>query len=506
MRPLRQIRLCVRARARDERGIALVMALGILVVLGISGTTMFVYSSQNATSARHDGQQASASAVAEAGLRAAYSTLNYPSNNALNANLLPACTGTTDCRRIDVATGYALYGGTLDSRTGTWTLVSTGYVRNGDTAAQSTSTGLTKHRIRASVTIEPTTTQPLNNPAWNYIYATHPATPGVCDEIIQQSVQIASPLFVNGNLCFQNTATMTSGSLNVKGSLTLTQKQNGVGTSSNPISDAHIGGGCKYQNNAQHTPCQGAVDNVYARTLDTTPAAVTPPIVYWDSWYLNASPGPYFPCTTSSGPVPTFDNDQGSTPDASKRNNSVATAFNLTPSTSYTCQTVGGELSWNATTRLLTVSGTIFIDGSAYIQNGAVNSYNGQAALYLSGTFLMKNSKLCAGLNNAGTDCDTANWDPNHELLAIIANGSGGQVNSWDSEQIVSSTYQGALYATKSIDTDTTSSVDGPLCGDAVNLGQSATTSFPTITVVPVGMPSNPTVYAQPEQLIYLDG
>ena len=70
------------------------------------------------------------------------------------------------------------------------------------------------------------------------------------------------------------------------------------------------------------------------------------------------------------------------------------------------------------------------------------------------------------------------------------------------SEQIISSTYQGALFATKSIDTDTTSGVDGPLCGDAVNLGQSATTSFPTITVVPVGMPSNPTVYAQPQSLV----
>ena len=54
------------------------------------------------------------------------------------------------------------------------------------------------------------------------------------------------------------------------------------------------------------------------------------------------------------------------------------------------------------------------------------------------------------------------------------------------------------MYATKSIDTDTTSTVDGPMIGDQVNLGQSANTSFPTITVVPVGMPSNPVVYAQP--------
>ena len=56
----------------------------------------------------------------------------------------------------------------------------------------------------------------------------------------------------------------------------------------------------------------------------------------------------------------------------------------------------------------------------------------GQATLYLSGTFLLKNSKLCAGVNPAGTDCDTTGWDPNANLLGIITNGSGGQVNSWD--------------------------------------------------------------------------
>ena len=489
---------------RDQRGIALVMALGILLVLGIAGTSVYVYSTQNATSSRHDMETTAAGAAAEAGLRAAFATLNYPSNNALKASLLPACTGTTDCNRLNLPTGYALWGGTLSNST--WTIVSTGYVRNSDTAALAGSTGLTRHRMRASVDVKPTTTQPLNNPAWNYIYATHPATPGVCDEIVQQSVQIASPFFVNGNLCLQNTATIVSGPLNVKGSLTLQQKQNAVGTSSAPLTDAHIAGGCQWQNNAFHSPCQGAVDNVYAKVLDTTPASVTPPVVYWDSWYLNASPGPYFPCSNPTGSVPTFDNDQGSTPDTTKRNNSVTTAFNLTPSTSYSCKTAGGELSWNASTKVLTVSGTIFIDGSAYIQNGAVNTYNGQAVLYLSGTFLLKNSKLCAGLNSAGTDCDTKTWNPNTELFAIVANGSGGQVNSWDSEQLVSSTFQGALFATKSIDTDTTSSVDGPLCGDAVNLGQSATTSFPTITIVPAGMPSNPTVYAQPQMPVYLDG
>jgi len=47
------------------------------------------------------------------------------------------------------------------------------------------------------------------------------------------------------------------------------------------------------------------------------------------------------------------------------------------------------------------------------------------------------------------------------------------------------------------IDIGTTSNVDGPLVGYQVIIGQSVTTSFPSITIVPNGMPANPTAYAQ---------
>ncbi len=110
--------------------------------------------------------------------------------------------------------------------------------------------------------------------------------------------------------------------------------------------DAHIAGGCKYTNNAFHLPCQGGLaDNVWANVLDSTPSPITPPVVYWDSWYLNASPGPYYPFATSSGTPPTFDNIVAlpTASDAAKlayRNDSAGT-FNLTPSTSYTCQNRG---------------------------------------------------------------------------------------------------------------------------------------------------------------------
>lgn len=99
---------------------------------------------------------------------------------------------------------------------------------------------------------------------------------------------------------------------------------------------------------------------------------------------------------------------------------------------------------------------------------------------------------------------DTANWDPNTRLLVFAADGNGGQVPVGDSIQLVSATLQSALYATNPIENDTTSAVIGPMIGGTVVLGQSVTTFFPAIKIVPAGMPSlRNTIYAQPRATAY---
>ena len=479
--------LRLRIRVRDEGGIALALALLVLAALSVGMVTTIAVSSSAQRTSNTAKSRDTAYRLAEAGIASAMAVLDLPSNNALDPTLLPPPPPSPSAKVDSLSTGTVNWGGVLNLST--WTLTSIG------TALNPSGLGPSVRRLTATVTVHPTLTQPLNNPAWNYIYTTRPPSSG-CDETVQQSVTVASPFYVNGNLCLGNTATIAAGPLVVHGWLWNQNKQNAVGSASAPISDAHIANGCKYQNGALDSPCKGAPDNVFAKTLDASPTSVEAPTVYWDTWYRNASPGPYFHCTTASGIVPLFDTSP--TPDGRNGTYNLA-PFNLTPGSSYSCKTAGGELSWDANAKKLTLSGTIFIDGSAYISNGAVNTYTGQATLYLSGTFLMKNSKLCAGLAPGGSACDTTNWNPNTALLAVVTNGSGGQVNSWDGAQFVSSYFQGAVYATASIDTDTTSAVDGPMCGDQVNLGQSVTTSFPTITTVPVGMPSNPTVYAQPD-------
>ncbi len=470
----------------DERGIALVIALGVMLALAIAATAAISYTSMQVRTANFSKSKLLTYRLAEAGINEASSVLGLISNNALNPNLLPSHTST-------YPGGTVTWSGTLNQATSTWTITSTG------TAANPTGgggTAITK-TLTATVQVTPNLTQPLNNQAWNYVYDW--GTGQTCDMTIQQSVNLATPLYVDGNLCLQNSATITKGPLSVAGSVTLSQSANTIGTSGSPISEAHIGGSCKWKNNAAHNPCQGATDNVYATIHDSTPAAISPPTVDWDGWYANANPGPnygcYAPNSTASNTWPVFDNN-------TTRNDSVPTAFNLTPATSYDCWTAGGELAYSASTHVLTIHGIVFIDGSAYSSNGQVNSYTGQGSLYLSGSFSMAtNTKLCAIVS--GSTCDTASWDPNSRLLVIVANGNGDNgVAAGDSVQLQSGSgggyFQGGIFATNTIDIRSGFQVDGPLVAKTVSLGQSVNSSFPFINIVPQGTPGNPNTYAQP--------
>jgi Tfp pilus assembly protein PilX len=522
-------------RLEDESGIALALSLLVMIVLTISTTSLIYYTTSNQHSSQLSLSRDGAYRLAEAGINNAMAVLGEPpdpatgiGNNALDKNVfcgLPGKTYTSttpDCVIKDTYTtagGYVIWKGVLNTGTAVWLITSTGYVLN-PSIHQATPV-YSSRTLTVSVAVHPTLTQPLNTPVWNYIYATKPAsTPPICDEDIYNSVVISSPFYVEGNLCLHQTSSITRGPLVVKGRLSMdSTSQNFAGTSSVPLSDAHIVNGCTVKNTT-HTRCnwngtqtvQG-LDNLYATVLDTTPPAnLKPPVPNWDNWYLNASPGPYFPCQTISGQAPlsplTFDNIVDPNPgdtDAQKlvyQNNS-ATTQDLTPGYDYRCKTIAGELSWNNTAKLLTIKGTVYIDGSVYIQNGAVNRYTGQGVIYLGGTLLMKNSSLCGATFNGACDMRAVQaspaqgWDPNAALLCFVAKGTGGQVNTGDSAQFVSATLQGAVYANGSIEIGTTSNVDGPMVGYQVLLGQSVTTSFPSITIVPEGMPSNPTAYAQ---------
>jgi len=583
----------------DESGIALVMALGILVVMSIMVVTVIDYTSGNQRSANYSKTRVTAFDASDAGMNDALAVLNLPTNNALDPDILPAChtanpdtttPGTTNPTWFGSQTNFRaltswsshVYGsatsywcGDFDKPNAQWFLWSTGSLRN----PTGPSAGKVTKRLSAVVTVQPTLTQPKNNPVWDYLYAGH--TGSACDQTLNNNITGTSRMYIAGNLCLSPNVNLAQSKVIVGGNLDIANNASvGANTSMSTRVETQVGNNCRYGSNSPPwVTCIGDQDvrHVFSKLADGTtigvnhiPEVIAPPAADFATWYENAIPGPSQSCSTVSGPSPTFDTNYPS------RDNSVSTVFDLTPSTSYICrvgrggsttlssaitsaqttisvasasgfptsgtyvvriddedmtvtggqgtttwtvtrgvnsttaaahvtaQTVArddvgtsGEISWNATTKTLTVTGTIFIDGSAKISNSSLNTYNGQATLYLSGTFYA-NGSLCAAVS--GSACNFAGWKPDSEMLMIVANGNGGQVTPGDSIQIVNNfSYQGGLYATNAVEFGNNVNVDGPIVGSQILLSNNLTTNaFPFLTTVPVGMPSNNEVYAQP--------
>lgn len=570
-------------RLKGERGMALIMAIGITSVLGIVGATAVAYSTSGAQEAQQSGSRQSAFTLAEGGINNVMAVLNLPTNNALDPETLPKCTNnekkysdpaadrtnTSSWRHSTIDGGTVDWCGTLVRKDALWYVTSIGNARN----PNRTSTNVTR-TLEATVTVTPTTTQPLNNPVWNYLYAGH--TGSTCDQSLNNNIAGASRMYVAGNLCLSPNVQLNQSTVIVGGSVDVSNNAAiGSSTSMSTRVETYIGGNCRYSVGSWAN-CSGNQDarHIYSKLSDLVnvgvnqPApVVAPPAADYATWYENAIPGPSQTCTTSSGTPPTFDTNYPS------RDNSVTTPIDLTPNSSYFCrvgqgasstlngaltaaqttvtvssatgfpttpfliriddefmqviagfgtttwtvlratnssatthvtgQTVewktpsSGEIAWNNTTKTLTVSGTIYIDGSAKISNSALNSYNGQGTIYLSGTFLSTGS-LCASIS--GSNCNFASWNPDFDMLMIVANGNGGQVNPGDSIQIDNNfSYQGGLYGTNAVEFGNNVNVDGPLVGSQILLSNNLTTNaFPNISIVPVGMPSNTEVYAQP--------
>ena len=233
--------------------------------------------------------------------------------------------------------------------------------------------------------------------------------------------------------------------------------------------------------------------------IHNQPAAITAPSVDWNGWYVNASPGPHFPCAArvaARRPRSTTTPLRSNTADAAKQQRQHLFQL-LRPAVQL--HDDRRELAWNSTTRVLTVTGTFFIDGSAKIENGTINSLQRACDVVSLGNVAHnKNSKLCALMS--GANCDfTQNRNPSARLLVIVANGKGGQVPADTGIQLVSSHFQGALFRPTRSTSGRRPLADGPIStASRLSWATVSNSAFQGSAVVPVGMPGNPAVYAQP--------
>ena len=475
---------------RRDEGIALIAALGMLLVLGVASTTVVYYSSTNTRSASLSASETTAFQLAEAGIAEAMSVLsNTHVNNPMSTTLLSERTST-------YAGGTVTWSGTLSQPTATWSLTSTGNVTNPSGA------GTVHRRLTATATVVPHYTETQENGAWDYVFVT--GTGQICDMTLSANFTWDSNLYVMGNLCLGNGARITGGELVVRQRLDLGTSTTTVGTSVAPLAKAQIGSGCQYANQHWHPdashpthPFCSSVDNVWASQLDQNPPVIPPPVPEWDTWYQNAIPGPSYPCTYSSGTPPAFDNN--TTRDF---NGSIAGEFDLTPVTGYSCR-VGpasapiGEITWDPTQnpKKLTIRGTIYIDGSVVVSGAGPYEYDGHGTLYLSGTFRVAGGKMCTRVS--GSDCDYAGWNPNSEMMTIVAGGNllAGGIESVSLAS--GARYQGAIYSAYQMELAANAKHEGPLVAPSLQLGAGAVTDpWNVVGTVPTGTPGETPQYS----------
>ncbi|HVC86136.1 MAG TPA: PilX N-terminal domain-containing pilus assembly protein [Gaiellaceae bacterium] len=496
-------------RLREESGIALVLALMTMIVLTIVATTTVYYSTTSEHESSYSKASDTAYRLAESGINNAMATLGYNQTNALSTSALPGSEGAAATKTY--TTGTAEWWGTLNTSSKIWTVYGKGIV-----ASPIASTAAVTRTLTATMQVTYSYNQPVNAQAWNYIYLTNTGGANVCDTTLAQNVALDAPLYLDGNLCLSNNATIREDLATPKIPITLVVKgkvsfANGssVGISStNTVTAVYIAGGCGSSLSNVHTckpyPASG-YDRLYVGSggFSTTTPAVGAPVVDWvnDGWYGNSSPGPAHPCTTVSGTPPSFDG--GPAPYNTQQNlaspyanGSLPSTQNLTPNADYTCKTSIGELSWNHTTHTMTVNGVVYIDGNVSIGDGSIDEYNGQATLYASG-YITVSGTMCGKRTADGTACDFTNWNPNTEMWILAAHGNNG--SGYSIVMPNNATWEGGFYATNGIDLSNNGTVEGPIIGGtAVFSNNVVAKPFPVITTVPLGAPGNPNVYAQP--------
>ncbi|HVH50631.1 MAG TPA: hypothetical protein VM690_00670, partial [Gaiellaceae bacterium] len=385
----------------------------------------------------------------------------------------------------------------------TWLIVSTGYALKPNGASDPQTT-------MAHVVISPLSAGAVAA-VWNHVFITAPPTnPQTCQlDFGGNSTTINVPLYVIGNLCLPGNTSIaeTVGGqaidLQVGGLLYMhSGNSTHVGASAtSPITSGVVVGGCTNVSVTSTTsPCDGTnpAFNYWVKTKDAfvpnDAPAETDAAIQTD--YNTFSPGPKNPCTSSTGTPPTFDND-------GIYNDSNGTV-NLTPNASYTCTTSGGTLSWNNSTGVLTVAGSIFFDGNVIVSQTAV--YSGTAVLEMAGTFAMStnNISLCAVAGCTFTSWQGGSGNNSMLTIAPVIKNAVAITMSGNSE-----TFQGSMWTQPSSSvafTSNSTTIQGPISVGSISssLNNTVIQPLPVIKNMPVGAPIPPNTSVAIGSLTYI--
>jgi hypothetical protein len=495
-------------RLRGESGLALPLALGVMVVTGMMVVSIVEYTSSSGRTANLGKAGMSAEALAEAGLANAFAVLNNDANNPADPTLLSCDAAGTTCTPIvsTYESGTATWSGALNALTSTWLITSVGEVFNptGGAPVQKT---LTAQVPLVSVV------GPPNAAVWNYLYSTREPGAGCDVNVSGTNVIIDIPLYVRGDLCLTGTNVEIDErgegqtpapqpiDLRVGGKLVFTGEHATVGKSTDYITSAAVAGGCATSIGGAGQTCAQPPFNWYVTTTSAF-EEIEAPTVDYASWFaandtINSTStvaGQDGDCDVRSGSPPAINPDTMLDGDAG--------TINLTGS-AYTCRktadgTAGGtvvaELSWDGSS-VLTIKGAIMVDGNVTM-NDSNATYQGMATIYANGAFTLSgsNATMCAN-----TTCDFTTWNPNTEMLIMVATS----VNLTGSN----SKWQGGLFCNPTataVLNGTNVEIQGPvICGTFTFGTNTAFKPLPGITNLPIGAPVEPNVSIGPGTPIY---
>jgi hypothetical protein len=444
-------------RLRDERGVALVLALAMTAVLAVTAATVLVFTSASSRESSRSLADQQAHALAEAALANARAVL-YSSGEPLNPDAVPQET-------IDYQQGTATHYGVLSDTT--WTLTGIGAVPNPTGSGADVIRTLTS-RVQVG---GGSATATGENAVWNYIYADSLTT---CN-LLKNNATINIPLYVRGSLCLENFAKAMGDYVQVGGDVRFNSPNTSIGTALDRVVRARIAGTC-FVSGTPSASCASS-GRVHAETFDTAPEGLTKPPIELEEWYANAKPGPMHACT--SGTL-AFDND-------GTLNRSRST-MDLMPSAAYACEFVQGSstvgrIAWTpGNPGTLEVTGTVFFDGDIVLDGTDWGVYDGRGTIYASGRIRFSvDAKLCGVAACDGT------WNASSDLLALVAGRSGSDAFLIQNQ----SKFQGAVYVVGEFHEQNSSIVWGPIVADSLKIENSGLNHpVPIGTLLP-GMPSN---------------
>jgi Tfp pilus assembly protein PilX len=467
--PLRAI---VRLRAaavfaclkRDERGIALAMAVPILAVITIMLFTALHLGAASSRGSSFSDSSQKAFHLAEAGVNNALAVLAEDGNDPTNASLLPARTTT-------YSGGTVTWSGKLDGDV--WTITGVSSVPNptGAGATPITRTVTRKARVTSEVSM-------TGNEAWNYVYSDSEA---LC-VLPQNTVMVAAPLYIRGDLCLKNSASYRGPELNVRGTVQ-TDDFATVGTSSTPVPLVRVKNGCRYTSSGLFVPACSASEKVWATTFNNEPPELTKPVIDLPHAYLTAKPGPNQYCTTGSFPggPSSFDNDL--------TRNGSGPAVDIMPATGYDCtvtefgNTVGRIVWTPGTPGTLIVEGTIFFDGELMMSDSRSAVYSGEGVIYVSKKIKFANNREICGV----ASCNPSTWDPNTNLLVFISGAPDVPAIEMDNQ----AKFQGAIYAVGGFKLQNEATMQGPVIADLVDVQNNGlANTWPELTGLFDGLPT----------------